>query len=1220
MGDRLVELRAALAELRRRWTRRAACGQWALGAAAATALLLAGLGAVTVVARAGLPLVFTTALVVLLALAALARAMWPLRRRPTDLQFAHYIEERVGGLDDVLVTAVSAAGKPGAHGPMLDALAGDALRALRTLDLDLVLPSRSVRDAALRAAGASAALAVTAALFAPSIGRSAAVTTAYLFPARITFEVTPGTARVRAGDPVTITARVGGVDGGLVPAIALGGGDAAERREMARGDDGRYTLTLDGLEDSLAYRVSAGGAESDEFLLTVIRPPRVERIDLHLDYPDGLGLTDRDEADSGDIYAPAGTAVRLTVTADKPIASGALVLDDGTRVPLDGREAVLSGGLRVQEDGSYRVALADTDGLENPGDTEYFIRTLLDRPPDVRILKPGGDRDVTPLQEVVIEARADDDFGVRSLELVFQAPGRPERVVPIAGASTGLSASGARTVFLEDLGVEPGDFVTYYARATDIGRGRRSAEARSDLYFLQVKPFEQRFVAAQTQAGAMAGGPMSDLAEAQKSILVATWNLDSRARKAGVKGSEKDIRAVSKAQAELKTKVEQAAGRLERALNAGRRGRTRPGGGLETRGDDPLGLAAEAMQRAVTELDALATGAAMPHETEALEQILKAQADQQERQVAQGGGGGGGANSAPDLSTLFDQELRKRQETNYETPDSTESRPEEADANEDPLERIRELARRQEALNRDQRDLARKQDTLEEEELRRRLERLTRDQNALREQAEQVARQIEQQASRDGQPSGSRGSQSGSSAGRNDSQAESERMRQISEEMRDAATGLRRQDTGEAQARADRALERLRELERQMQAARPDERRRALGDLQLEARQLADAQRRVDHESARTGEGATGADARRRLAGEQERLADRADRLEDAVRQLADAKAGAADGEGDERRAMDDAARELERQRLAERMRDAAAALRAGEPAGAEGARDPRAGEPGDRPAAADSGRGEELARALDRVAERLGTAAGRQTAESERLSEQLSRTAELREQLGDLQRMIDDLQRQAAQSASGGEAQPGAGGEPGQPGQAGQPGSQAGQPGSQAGQPGSQAGQPGSQAGQAGSQAGQAGQGQAASGGQQGNQGQQGGGNGGRGALERMQRDVGERMREAERLANELRRDNPGMGGTQTPEGWWPSTSAPGTEAFKQDFARWESLKKNLLIALEDVETRLSEELRARENEERLNAGRHDAVPESYREQVEQYYRSLARPRKPPQ
>ena len=140
----------------------------------------------------------------------------------------------------------------------------------------------------------------------------------------------------------------------------------------------------------------------------------------------------------------------------------------------------------------------------------------------------------------------------------------------------------------------------------------------------------------------------------------------------------------------------------------------------------------------------------------------------------------------------------------------------------------------------------------------------------------------------------------------------------------------------------------------------------------------------------------------------------------------------------------------------------------------------------------------------------------------------------------------------------------------------------------------------------------------QASAAGRDGASGQQGGsagGNGGR--VQQLQREVNDSMRDAARLADEIRRENPGMQSPNPEEGWWRSFSAPGTEAFKQDFARWESLKRNLLVALEDVETKVSTELRARENKERLNAGGHAAVSDAYRDLVDKYYRSLATPRK---
>src|SRR5262249_47449448 len=144
-------------------------------------------------------------------------------------------------------------------------------------------------------------------------------------------------------------------------------------------------------------------------------------------YPDGLGLQPRTERDGGDVYAPAGTDVRLHVFTDRAAASGRLALGDGKQIALARAEPVegrtdpneFTAALRVVDDNSYRIALADREGMASDGDTEYFIRTLEDRPPEVRVTKPAQDRQVTRLEEVDIEAQAEDDYGIDRLDLVY---------------------------------------------------------------------------------------------------------------------------------------------------------------------------------------------------------------------------------------------------------------------------------------------------------------------------------------------------------------------------------------------------------------------------------------------------------------------------------------------------------------------------------------------------------------------------------------------------------------------------------------------------------------------------------------------------------------------------------------------------------------------------------------------------------------------------------
>jgi hypothetical protein len=79
------------------------------------------------------------------------------------------------------------------------------------------------------------------------------------------------------------------------------------------------------------------------------------------------------------------------------------------------------------------------------------------------------------------------------------------------------------------------------------------------------------------------------------------------------------------------------------------------------------------------------------------------------------------------------------------------------------------------------------------------------------------------------------------------------------------------------------------------------------------------------------------------------------------------------------------------------------------------------------------------------------------------------------------------------------------------------------------------------------------------------------------------------------------------------TPEGQEFSRSAPGTEAFKQDRSRWQSLRNDVDRALEEHDAAVSKRLAKTLGEDRLNGGGSDRVPEQYRRLVARYYESLA-------
>jgi len=976
----MAQLTDLIARVRRRWFTTVALRAFGFAAAAAALPALMALVVDATLSPEGPALLVLAASAIVLSLAAAAVVVVRIEHRPDDRRVARFVEERaalvpgVGALDDAVVSAVDA-GTAGSDRAAFTAL----IIAAATRRLDGVTPADIVTTSELRRAGliavagaAVVAIAIVAAF--PPLTRAVETARWRFFPQSISIEVVPGTTRIVAGQPLTVRARVhaGGQDfHRLQLQLVVSAGGEQRAVAMTRAGDA-FEFVFESVDRTFNYQVRAGSAASAEYIVTALFPPRVQRIDLLYKYPSFSGLQPRHEEDGGDIYAPAGTRVHVRIYTDKPVVAGELAMAAGAVSLRNSGDRSVDADLVLSRDDSYRVRLADRDGLRSDGDSEYFIRLMDDRPPDVRILRPSADQGITPLEEVMIEARADDDYGVSSFELVYSVSGGPERAVPFSRlAGTPIQKVGSHLLAAEDLKVKPGDVITYYARVRDVGRGKASTVTKSDMFFLEVKPFSEEFVAAQSQAGGggASGDPQLDsLIAAQKEIINATWTIERRSQ--GGRSAE-DIEAIAKAQAELKARAERIAsnprGRRPRdpapqRVSVAQAQPPRSGG-------EGIPAAIDAMARAVEQLGTQRTREAIPHEMAALNGLLQAQAEVRRRQVMQqsnASGGGGGNRSGQDLSALFDKELQRHQRTNYEQRSAVETRPDERQSN-DALDRIKELARRQEDLNRKQREL----DGLSAEERKRELEKLTRDQLDLHRQAEELARQS--------------GQQSG--------------LRDAAEQMRAAAGGMSREDANAARQSGQHAADQLRRTEEQMRRGNPDAQRRAAGELQSEAQQVAQEQRRIASEAERLGKGGeSNTEARRRLAGDKERLADRVEELQRAA-----ARAGQ-DPKTPRSSGARAAAAELERERVAGRMRESAREMRDGKGAGTKPTPE---GKPGEGE--------QQIARALDRVVEKLG---GTASADAGKLSQELDRTRQLRDRLDQLEK-----QMRQAQGKSGGEA-----------------------------------------------------------------------------------------------------------------------------------------------------------------------------------------------------
>ena len=105
----------------------------------------------------------------------------------------------------------------------------------------------------------------------------------------------------------------------------------------------------------------------------------------------------------------------------------------------------------------------------SPASPQYTIDVLTDQAPTVSFAKPGRDTSASPIEEVFVEAQRRGRLRrARSRAGLLGERRRGEDRASCSTARNRLpEVTAGHTFYLEELGVQPGDSVSYYARAAD---------------------------------------------------------------------------------------------------------------------------------------------------------------------------------------------------------------------------------------------------------------------------------------------------------------------------------------------------------------------------------------------------------------------------------------------------------------------------------------------------------------------------------------------------------------------------------------------------------------------------------------------------------------------------------------------------------------------------------------------------------------------------------
>jgi hypothetical protein len=625
------------------------------------------------------------------------------RMQPDYKAVARHIERQNPDLKALLLAAIEQQPNKsdGQFGYMQDRVIGEAVRHATKHDWLQSISTKKLFLAQLGGAIALTLIIATLLQLFPSVPFLRVGNLRVMSSRGYEITVSPGDTSVEAGSPVVIMARFGR----RVPpkAILLYGepGGQFEQIPLTRNlDDPVFGGVIQQVNSNLLYYIEYADQRSRDYRINVYERPVLTRADAKIIFPSYTKLSEKVIKDTRQVSVVEGSEVILTFILNKAVAKAQLVPKEGLAPELivDGEHPnVYTTSITATKNERYELHLADAQGLTNELPQRFVIDVHKNLPPELKVVFPNRDVQASPLEELNLEAEVSDDYGVTACGLSYALAGNQDTDVTL---SPSPEANGQQQIQhlleLEGLNARPDQLLTYYFWAEDVGPDGDIRRTSGDMYFTEVRHFEEIFQESQSspdqqqqnqnQQGQQGNQQNEQLAQLQKQIISATWNIKRQVDQSGSIGDNKeDIGVVHQSQADVLEQARSASAQTEdsaasKTLEAAARH-------MET-SLEHLGGAAESEK--ATELTP-----ALAAEQSAYQELLKLR--QLEHQVGQSRSpnASSGARSARSQQQLQQLELAQR-DNRYETERLAQSQQQTAQREDlQVLNRLRDLARRQ---------------------------------------------------------------------------------------------------------------------------------------------------------------------------------------------------------------------------------------------------------------------------------------------------------------------------------------------------------------------------------------------------------------------------------------------------------------------------------------------------------------------------------------------
>ncbi|WP_148230078.1 DUF4175 family protein [Marivirga tractuosa] len=186
------------------------------------------------------------------------------------------------------------------------------------------------------------------------------------------------------------------------------------KQKFEKLSNSRFQFNLKNLQKDMKFQLEAAGFKSAEYELKVFEKPRIQNMNISLDYPDYVGTSSERIINSGNLIIPEGTKAEWLIQSASSDRITIELLDDSLSF-----EKVNENTFRLQKNltqsGYYKLHLFNSEANYNEI-IDYSVEVIKDKYPDIT-LNPINDS--IYFSQVAIAGEISDDYGFSRLQLIY---------------------------------------------------------------------------------------------------------------------------------------------------------------------------------------------------------------------------------------------------------------------------------------------------------------------------------------------------------------------------------------------------------------------------------------------------------------------------------------------------------------------------------------------------------------------------------------------------------------------------------------------------------------------------------------------------------------------------------------------------------------------------------------------------------------------------------